>query len=426
MVVRPVATLLTLVPGRVSAAVKLISRDIVDTVNSPNRNLAIVKAVREQHEPVAKVAARFNISRQRVYKILADFDTGGPDAIAPKSRAPRTHQHAVPEPLRNHIIEIRKELTRAGFDAGPDTIAFHLERQGMRVPSPSTIRRIITAAGLVTPQPQKKPRSSYIRFEAAMPNECWQADITHLFLLDGTRVEVLDFIDDHSRYLLSMTTRAAFTGVAVADELSRLIDIYGPPASTLTDNGLVFTARLAGRKGGRNAFEKVLTTHRIQQKNGRPGHPQTQGKIERFHQTLKKWISAQPPAETITQLQHQLDEFAGYYNTQRPHRALGRRTPETAYTTGPKATPTTTPTQEWRVRHDIVAPNGKVSIRYAGRLYHLGIGRAWAGENILMVITDNHITTSTQETSEIIAEHYIDTTRQYQKPYWRKGDPPLS
>ena len=94
MVVRSVATLLTLVPGRVSAAVKLISRDIVDTVNSPNRNLAIVKAVREQHEPVAKVAARFNISRQRVYKILADFDTGGPDAIAPKSRAPRTHQHA--------------------------------------------------------------------------------------------------------------------------------------------------------------------------------------------------------------------------------------------------------------------------------------------------------------------------------------------
>ncbi|MEX3505686.1 IS481 family transposase [Corynebacterium sp. LK2510] len=394
-------------------------------MNSPNCNLAIVKAVREQHQPVSKVATRFGISRQRVYKILADYDAGGADAITPKSRAPHTHPHAVPDTLRKHIIDMRKELTRAGFDAGPDTIAFHLEQQGLRVPSTSTIRRIISQAGLITPQPQKKPRSSYIRFEAAMPNECWQADITHLFLRDGTRVEVLDFIDDHSRYLLSITARSAFNGVEVAAQLQHLIDNYGPPASTLTDNGLVFTARLAGRKGGRNAFEKLLVTHRIQQKNGRPGHPQTQGKIERFHQTLKKWIRARPPAHTIAQLQQQLDSFAVYYNTQRPHRSLGRRTPEAAYTTGPKATPTTTPVEEWRVRNDVVAPNGKVSIRYAGRLYHLGIGRAFAGQKILMVVTDNHITTSIKLTGEIITEHYIDTSRNYQKPYWRKGDPPL-
>ena len=266
-------------------------------MNSPNRNLAIVKAVRDQGEPVIKVAKRFGISRQRVYKILSEFDAGGAEAIAPKSRAPHTHPNAVPDSLRNHIIDMRKELTKAGLDAGPDTIAFHLDRQGLRTPSTSTIRRIITDAGLVDPQPQKKPRSSYIRFEAAMPNECWQADITHLFLIDGRRVEVLDFIDDHSRYLLSITARPAFTGPAVAAELQRLIDTFGPPASTLTDNGLVFTARLAGRKGGRNAFEKVLTDNCIQQKNGRPGHPQTQGKIERFHQTLKRWINAQPPAE---------------------------------------------------------------------------------------------------------------------------------
>lgn len=354
-------------------------------MNSPNRNLAIVKAVRDQGEPAAKVAKRFGISRQRVYKILADFDAGGPEAIAPKSRAPHTHPQAIPEHLRKHIIDMRKELTRAGFDAGPDTIAFHLQRQGLRVPSTSTIRRIITNAGLIDPQPQKKPRSSYIRFQAEMPNECWQADITHLFLADGTRVEVLDFLDDHSRYLLSITAQHAFTGTAVAEQLQRLISAYGPPASTLTDNGLVFTARLAGRKGGRNAFEKTLNYHRIQQKNGRPGHPQTQGKIERFHQTLKRWIKARPPAETISQLQQQLNEFAGYYNTQRPHRALGRRTPEQAYTTGPKAQPTDNPEDEWRIRNDIVGANGKVTIRYAGRLYHLGVGRAYGGKHILML-----------------------------------------
>ena len=395
-------------------------------MNSPNRNLAIVKAVRDQGEPVIKVAKRFGISRQRVYKILSEFDAGGAEAIAPKSRAPHTHPNAVPDSLRNYIIDMRKELTKAGLDAGPDTIAFHLDRQGLRTPSTSTIRRIITDAGLVDPQPQKKPRSSYIRFEAAMPNECWQADITYLFLIDGRRVEVLDFIDDHSRYLLSITARPAFTGPAVAAELQRLIDTYGPPASTLTDNGLVFTARLAGRKGGRNAFEKVLTDNCIQQKNGRPGHPQTQGKIERFHQTLKRWINAQPPAETIPHLQRQLNEFAAYYNTERPHRSLGRRTPQQAYTTGPKAEPNHTPEEEWRVRNDVVAPSGKVTIRYAGRLYSLGIGRAYYGEEVLMVITDNHITTSLKETGEPIAEHYIDTSRNYQKAYWRKGQPPLT
>ncbi len=147
-------------------------------MNSSNRNLAIVKAVRGQGEPVVKVAQRFGISRQRVYKILSDFDSGGAQAIALKSRAPHTHPNAVPETLRNQIIDMRKEFTQAGFDAGPDTIAFHRGRQGMRVPSTSKIRRIITDAGLVSPQPQKKPHSCYIRFEAAMPNECWQADIT--------------------------------------------------------------------------------------------------------------------------------------------------------------------------------------------------------------------------------------------------------
>ncbi|SDS29837.1 Integrase core domain-containing protein [Corynebacterium timonense] len=206
------------------------------------------------------------ISRQRVYKILAEFNIGGAEAIAPKSRAPHTRPHAVLADLRKHIIDMRIQLTKAGFDAGPDSIAFHLERQGLRVPSTSTIRRIITNAGLVAPQRRKKLRSSYIRFEAAMVNECWQADITHLFLSDGTRVEVLDFLDDHSRYLLGVTAKAAFTGVAVAAELQRLVETYSPPASTLTDNGLVFTARMAGRKGGRNTFEKVLTDHRIQQK----------------------------------------------------------------------------------------------------------------------------------------------------------------
>lgn len=240
--------------------------------------MAIVRAVRDQGRSPSRVARQFNISRQRVHQILNAYDTGGAAAVAPKSRAPHTHPHAVPEALRKEIIDIRKQLTRHGLDAGPETIAYHLEQDGKHAPSTSTIRRILTNEGLITPEPKKKPKSAYIRFEAALPNECWQADITNIFLANGTRVEVLDFLDDHSRFLLSITADEAFPGPAVAEELSRLISQYGPPASTLTDNGLVFTARLAGRKGGRNAFEKVLTAYKIQQKTGAQDIPKPKAK----------------------------------------------------------------------------------------------------------------------------------------------------
>ncbi|MDK8497821.1 helix-turn-helix domain-containing protein, partial [Corynebacterium accolens] len=120
-------------------------------MNSPNRNLAIVKAVRGQKRSPSQVAKQFGISRQRVYQILHAFDAGGTDAIAPKSRAPRTHPQAVPDTVCKDIITIRKQLTRHGLDAGPETIAYHLQQDGKRVLSTSTIRRILRKEGLITP-----------------------------------------------------------------------------------------------------------------------------------------------------------------------------------------------------------------------------------------------------------------------------------
>lgn len=381
--------------------------------------MAIVRAIREHGQPVSDVAKRFKVSRQWVYTLLQRYDAGGEQAVLPQSKAPHTNPRRTPENVRKEIIKIRKNLTKHGFDAGPDTIAYHLGQQGLHVPSVSTIRRIITQAGLVTPQPQKRPRNSYIRFQAAQPNECWQSDITHLWLTGGRRVDVLDFLDDHSRYLLHIEAFMTCSGRQVVSTMQQVIDTYGPPASTLTDNGLVFTARLAGAKGGRNGFEVLLAKHMIQQKNGRPGHPQTQGKVERFHQTLKKWFRKQPQAATIPQLQAQLDQFREYYNNTRPHRAVGRRTPHQAYTATPKATPSATPQQEWRTRNDRVDKAGRVTIRYAGKLFHLGIGRGYAGQEVTMVITDKYITTALKETGEIIAEHIIDVSRDYQKPIRR-------
>jgi transposase InsO family protein len=240
------------------------------------------------------------------------------------------------------LIKLRAQLTADGLDAGPETIRWHLEREGLTAPSTSTIRRVLHEVGLISPEPRKRPRSSYTRFEMAQPNEMWQSDFIHWQLADGTDVEVLNWLDDHSRFLLSCTAHAPVTGDDVVATFLAVIDDHGTPQSTLTDNGRVYTARFGG---GRNAFEYLLPILGIRQKNGSPGHPQTQGKTERFHQTLQRWLRAGPPARTITELQRQLDEFRAHYNERRPHRALHRRTPTTPTAPPPKPhrPPTDTP-----------------------------------------------------------------------------------
>ncbi len=178
------------------------------------------------------------------------------------------------------------------------TIARHLEQARLLAPSTSTIRRILHQAGLITPEPRKRPRSSYVRFQAAQPNETWQSDFIHWRLADGTDVEILNWLDDHSRFLLSCTAHQPVTGDHVVAVFLDVVHQHGAPASTLTDNGSVYTSRFTG---GRNAFEYVLPLLGTRQKNGSPGHPQTQGKTERFHQTLQRWLRARPPASNSTE-----------------------------------------------------------------------------------------------------------------------------
>lgn len=253
-----------------------------------NPNLAIVKAITEQHLTVSEASVRFKRSRQWIYTLLRRYEEGGPEAVKPRSTAPKTHPTKVSEEVIKQIIKIRRELASKGADNGPETIAWVLEQRGFHAPAESTIRRILTKNGMVTPQPKKRPKAYLRRFEATMPNECWQADVTSTRLLNGQVVEILDFLDDHSRFLLYLGAYKRVAGPTVVTAAETITKKYGFPQSTLTDNGLVFTARLAGAKGGKNGFEKFLEKHSILQKNGRAGHPQTQGKIERFHQTLKK------------------------------------------------------------------------------------------------------------------------------------------
>ncbi len=377
-----------------------------------SKHRVVVLRIVAKQITVSAAAVEYGINRQHLHRLLKRYRDGGIEAVEPRSRAPKSNPNRTSSATRSRVIELRQQLTAQGLDAGPVTIAWHLDREGIGTPSTSTIRRILHAAKLIVPEPRKRPKSA-LRFEAAQPNETWQSDFTHWRLADGTDVEILNWLDDHSRFLLSCTAHRPVTGDDVVTTLLTATEEHGAPASTLTDNGSVYTSRFTG---GRNAFELLLPLLGIRQKNGSPGHPQTQGKIERFHQTLKRWLAAQPAPRTASELQHQLDRFRAHYNERRPHRALGRSTPDETYRDTPKALPAPSRNPgHYRIRYDHVDKLGKVSLRRAGRMHHLGIGTSHAGKRILALADDTTVTVVHLDTGEILSHHLID----HHRNYWR-------
>jgi len=373
---------------------------------------AVLKVVSRELS-VTAAAAAYGISRQQLTRLVRRYRDGGIEALEPRSRRPLTNPRDTPDVVRERVVALRRELTAHGLDAGPVTIAWHLEREGHAAPSTSTIRRILHAAGLVVPEPRKRPRSSWIRFEAAAPNECWQSDFTHWRLADGSEVEIIDWLDDHSRYLLGLTACARVAGDDVVATFVAAGEAHGWPAATLTDNAAVYTSRFTG---GRNGFEYLLAYLGIRQKNGAPNHPQTQGKVERFHQTLKRWLASQPAATSIDALQAQLDAFCLQYNESRPHRALGRITPAEAYAATPKARPAGRGAPgHFRLRYDSADKKGAITLRRAGRLHHLKIGAAHARRRVLAIVDEQEVTVVSLDTGEILSTHRIEPT----KGYWR-------
>ena len=298
----------------------------------------VITAVVVEGRTKSEVARDYGVSRVWVQKLVHRFQREGPAAFEPRSRRPHHNPRAVNLDVEDRIVRLRKTLTKSGVDAGAETIAAHLQIAGIEpVPAVSTIWRILSRRGFVTPQPQKRPRSSWKTFCADQPNERWQADITHWRLAGGSEVEILNILDDHSRVWIAGVARRITTGIQVWDTFRAAFDRWGMPGEVLTDNGAVFTAKQRGP--GRVTLEVQLGLRGIRSSHSRPYHPQTCGKVERFHQTLKKWLRAQPPATTVATLQRQLHRFQTYYNTVRPHRALHRRTPIQAYTARPKADP---------------------------------------------------------------------------------------
>ncbi len=339
---------------------------------------------------IGELAKAYGMDRSWLYRRLARYRREGDAGLELRSRRPHRCPTRISDRFEEAIVALRKELTDLGVDAGAETIHYHLAKVQGEVPSVSTIWRVLKARGFVIPQPHKRPKSSYIRFCAELPNECWQADVTHVGLADGSVLEVLNIIDDHSRLCVASRVFVTTRSSDVVRTLHRAAARWGYPEKFLTDNARIFTA---ARGGGVGDFEAELVSLGIAPRHSRPYHPQTCGKVERFHQTLKRYLAKQDPAMTKKQLQGQLDRLASYYNTVRPHRELRRRTPVEVFAARDKSAPKGPKIDAtgYRVRNDKVSSTGTVTLRYRGRLHHIGVGRAYAGWRVILLVAGRDI-----------------------------------
>jgi transposase InsO family protein len=378
----------------------------------------VITAIEVEGRSPAEVVAAYGVSRSWLYELLARYRAEGDAAFEPRSRRPHSSPAATPAQTVELVLRIRKQLSDAGLDAGAETIGWHLTHHHRTTLSRATIHRILTRSGAVIPEPAKRPKASYLRFQAEMPNETWQSDFTHYRLATGADAQVISWLDDHSRFALHVSAHARITAPIVVATFTRAATEHGYPASTLTDNGTVYTTRFAGGHGGRNHLEHELRRRNVMQKNSRPNHPTTCGKVERFQQTMKKWLVAQPvqPA-TIVGLQALIDAFVHAYNHDRPHRSLPHRaTPAAAYAARPKATPGTSRARDThdRVRHDKIDKAGCVTLRANGRLHHIGVGRTLTGTDVLLLVQDLHIRVIHAATGELLRDLILDPRKDYQ------------
>jgi transposase InsO family protein len=383
-----------------------------------SRARLVITAIEVEGRSPAEVVAAYGVSRSWLYELLARYRAEGDAAFEPRSRRPHSSPRSTPAQTVELVLRIRKQLSDAGLDAGAETIGWHLTHHHQATLSRATIHRILTRSGAVLPEPAKRPKASYLRFQAEMPNETWQSDFTHYRLATGADTEIISWLDDHSRYALRVSAHARITAPIVVATFTQAATEHGYPASTLTDNGTVYTTRFAGGRGGRNHLEHELRRRNVLQKNSRPNHPTTCGKVERFQQTMKKWLVAQPhqPA-THTELQVLIDAFADAYNHQRPHRSLPHRaTPATAYAARPKATPGTSRARDThdRIRHDKIDKAGCVTLRANGRLHHIGVGRTHTGTDVLLLVQDLHIRVIHATTGELLRDLILDPRTDYQ------------
>jgi len=375
-------------------------------------------AIASEDLNVAAFCREHGISRETFYVWRRRYRAEGLEGLEPRSRAPKTSPGRVAVEIEEAIAALRKELAGLGVDHGASTIQWHLGRRGAaKVPSEATIWRVLVRRGFVVPEPRKRPKSSLRRFEATAPNELWQADCIEWTIATGV-VKIISFVDDHSRIALRVKALPEATSEATWFAFCDATAAWGVPLGQLSDNGLNFSGRL---RGCEVLFERELRAIGVVPKTSRPFHPQTCGKVERFQQTLKKWLRRQPRAATLAELQAQLDAFVDYYNHHRPHRGIGRVTPAERWAATPPAVnlgvALPSPAQHTRT---VVGRNGVLN---AGR-YRINVGAAWAGQTARVDHDDTHFAVFIGH--RLVRAGAIDTSREYQSLTGRPYKPRVS
>ena len=361
-----------------------------------------------QIDNVSQFCRERQISRQTFYKFRRRFARDGLAGLEGQSRRPNSSPGQTPAAVEEAVLRQRKQLLEQGLDHGPQSIVWALQRAKRPAPSRSTVWRILTRHGLIVAQPQKRPRSATKRFCFCRPNECWQSDWTGWHLVDGTEVAIAGSLDDHSRYLPALQAGIGHgTAELVWSVMLAGITECGIPAMSLADNGMVYTGRLHAFEAAFEANLRVLGTHTI---NSTPSHPQTCGKIERFWQTLKKWLRARPLPATLDELNALLDQFRDFYNHHRPHRALRGATPAEVFTANEKARPADRPLPApvFVSRHTVGQKSGNLFIPP----YKVNVGLRWAGHECDSIRDGDHIAIFSGTT--LVREFTADPRRNYQ------------
>jgi transposase InsO family protein len=280
--------------------------------------------------PVTEVAARYEVSRQSVHSWVRRYQDGGLGGLMDRSKRPDSCPHQMPAAVEAVVCELRREHPRWG----PRRIVHELGRAGVSpVPSRMSAYRALVRHGLIDPQPRKRPKSSYVRWERQAPMALWQLDIVGgVFLADGTEAKIVTGVDDHSRYCVICQVVARATGRAVCLAFAAALRQFGVPGEVLTDNGKQFTDRFG--KGGEVLFDRICRDNAITHRLTQPRHPTTTGKIERFHGSLRReLLDDAVPFADLAAVQAAVDAWVAQYNTTRPHQALGMSSPAERFST---------------------------------------------------------------------------------------------
>jgi transposase InsO family protein len=334
----------------------------------------------------------------------------GDAVLEPSSRAPGQVANRCPIGVEDAIVAKRKELADVGLDCGAATIAFHL-RDLPGVPSEATIWRVLRRRGFIDGQPWKAPKRAARSFTAERANDCWQLDDTAWTLADGSEVKILNIVDDCTRVAVASVALESCTGAATIDAFAAAAAQWGWPARFLSDNAGAF----------RNVLADAMAPLGVTAGHSRPYHPQTNGKVERFHQTLKRFLIAQPAADTIGELQVQLDRFQRIYNHERPHRSLDRRVPAEVWASTPKTGPANRPLNApTDLRQVTVDRNGMAAF---GTRYRISLGAAHAGQRATVIVTG--LACHVFIDGRLVRTLTLNPTRRDQTLYNRPGRPRL-